>query len=212
MVRRAGLARLVLNPGVPVDPMYRALDAAICTFDGPWFEYRDWSGEDAMAGDGQPRVRRTAGRMGRRAGADRRPWCGAGTGDRPNRLPLQCRFHSQAGGRRVRTDGRTANAGRAGSASRTRASKWGAHRRAGPVRRAPAWARLIAAAVTVPAVHAIPAGRCPGHTRRPGRPPAMPAGPGRRRPSTAPQPTWRTPTRMPSGDPNSGWSPSIPSR
>lgn len=52
MVRRAGLARLVLNPGVPVDPMYRALDVTICTFDGPWSEYRAWSGEDTMPGDG----------------------------------------------------------------------------------------------------------------------------------------------------------------
>ncbi len=52
MVRRAGLARLILNPGVPVDPMYRALDVTICTFEGPWSEYREWSGEDTMAGDG----------------------------------------------------------------------------------------------------------------------------------------------------------------
>jgi hypothetical protein len=52
IARRAGLHRLVLNPGVPVDPMYRRLDLTICTFEGPWNEYRERSGEDTQAGDG----------------------------------------------------------------------------------------------------------------------------------------------------------------
>ncbi len=44
--RRAGLNVVVLNPGVPVDPVYRRLDATICTFEGTWAEY--------LAGHGRP--------------------------------------------------------------------------------------------------------------------------------------------------------------
>jgi len=52
IARRAGLNTIVLNPGVPVDPIYRRLDVTVCTFEGPWSEYRDWSGEDGEPGDG----------------------------------------------------------------------------------------------------------------------------------------------------------------
>ena len=52
IARRAGLERIVLNPGVPIDAIYRRLDVTVCTFEGPWSEYRDWSGEDSEPGDG----------------------------------------------------------------------------------------------------------------------------------------------------------------
>lgn len=52
MARRAGLSTVVLNPGVPTDPLYRELGVPICTFEGSWTEYRRWSGEGALAGDG----------------------------------------------------------------------------------------------------------------------------------------------------------------
>ena len=51
MARRAGLSTVVLNPGVPTDPLYRELGVAICTFEGSWPEYRRWSGEGAQPGD-----------------------------------------------------------------------------------------------------------------------------------------------------------------
>ena len=50
--RRSGLATVVLNPGIPVDPSYRRLEATICTFEGSWSAYLAWSGEGAVAGDG----------------------------------------------------------------------------------------------------------------------------------------------------------------
>jgi hypothetical protein len=52
VARRAGLFTVVLNPGVPTDPLYRELGAPICTFEGPWVEYRRWSGEGSQPGDG----------------------------------------------------------------------------------------------------------------------------------------------------------------
>lgn len=52
VARRAGLRTIVLNPGVPVDPLYRRLDATLCTFEGSWPEYQEWSGEDGRPGDG----------------------------------------------------------------------------------------------------------------------------------------------------------------
>jgi hypothetical protein len=52
VARRAGFGAVVLNPGRPVDPAYRALGAAICVFDGDWADYQRWSGEGATAGDG----------------------------------------------------------------------------------------------------------------------------------------------------------------
>jgi hypothetical protein len=50
--RRAGLGLVVLNPGVPVDSVYRRLEATICTFEGSWAEYRDWSAAETAPGDG----------------------------------------------------------------------------------------------------------------------------------------------------------------
>ena len=35
LAARRGLHRVVLNPGVPTDPLYRDLGVRICTFDGP---------------------------------------------------------------------------------------------------------------------------------------------------------------------------------
>ncbi|HEY8471313.1 MAG TPA: spherulation-specific family 4 protein [Natronosporangium sp.] len=52
VARRAGLFTVVLNPGVPTDPLYRELDIPICTFEGSWAEYRRWTGEGALPGDG----------------------------------------------------------------------------------------------------------------------------------------------------------------
>jgi hypothetical protein len=50
--QRAGLDRAVLNPGVPPDPTYRELGAAICAFEGTWTHYRRWDGSGARLGDG----------------------------------------------------------------------------------------------------------------------------------------------------------------
>jgi hypothetical protein len=50
--RRAGLGTVVLNPGVPVDPIYRNLDATLCTFEGTWLEYLRRSGQLFVPGDG----------------------------------------------------------------------------------------------------------------------------------------------------------------
>jgi hypothetical protein len=52
LAARCGLHRVVLNPGVPADPLYRELGAQICTFDGPWSAYRGWTGDGATPGDG----------------------------------------------------------------------------------------------------------------------------------------------------------------
>jgi hypothetical protein len=52
LARRAGLSTVVLNPGVPTDPLYRDLGVPVCTFEGSWTEYRRWSGEGARPGDG----------------------------------------------------------------------------------------------------------------------------------------------------------------
>ncbi|QSB13557.1 hypothetical protein JQS43_18465 [Natronosporangium hydrolyticum] len=52
LARRCGLTTVVLNPGVPTDPCYRELGAAICTFEGPWLEYRRWSAAGSQPGDG----------------------------------------------------------------------------------------------------------------------------------------------------------------
>lgn len=52
VARRAGLSTVVLNPGVPTDPLYRELAVPICTFEGPWGEYRRWSGDGSRDGDG----------------------------------------------------------------------------------------------------------------------------------------------------------------
>jgi hypothetical protein len=50
--RRAGLDTVILNPGAPPDPLYRDLGAAVCTFDGPWSEYRAWAADGCHRGDG----------------------------------------------------------------------------------------------------------------------------------------------------------------
>lgn len=52
LARRSGLPEVVLNPGIPTDPLYRELGVPICSFEGPWPEYRRWSGEGARPGDG----------------------------------------------------------------------------------------------------------------------------------------------------------------
>lgn len=52
VAHRAGLPTVVLNPGVPTDPLYRDLGVAICTFEGPWAEYRRWDGVGSEPGDG----------------------------------------------------------------------------------------------------------------------------------------------------------------
>jgi len=49
---RAGLARAVVNPGCPPDPVYRTLGATLCVFDGDWEEYTRWDGAGARPGDG----------------------------------------------------------------------------------------------------------------------------------------------------------------
>lgn len=50
--RRAGLSTVVLNPGLPPDPLYRELGVPICSFDGSWAQYRRWSGDGSAPGDG----------------------------------------------------------------------------------------------------------------------------------------------------------------
>jgi hypothetical protein len=52
VARRAGLSTVVLNPGVPADPLYRELGVPICTFEGPWPDYCRWTGEGSRPGDG----------------------------------------------------------------------------------------------------------------------------------------------------------------
>lgn len=52
VARRAGLPTMVLNPGVPIDPLYRELGVPICSFEGPWPEYRRWDGAGSQPGDG----------------------------------------------------------------------------------------------------------------------------------------------------------------
>jgi hypothetical protein len=49
--RRGGLS-VVLNPGTATDPLYRELGARVCTFEGTWQRYRDWSGHGSRPGDG----------------------------------------------------------------------------------------------------------------------------------------------------------------
>jgi len=50
--RRAGLRPVVLNPGVAVDPVYRRVEATICTFDGSWLEYVALPAGRCQPGDG----------------------------------------------------------------------------------------------------------------------------------------------------------------
>jgi hypothetical protein len=50
--QRAELPDVILNPGVPPDPIYRELEVPMCVFDGTWLEYRHWRGDGARPGDG----------------------------------------------------------------------------------------------------------------------------------------------------------------
>lgn len=52
IARRAGLPTVVVNPGVPVDPLYRRLGATLCTFEGSWAAYRTGTGDGTQPGDG----------------------------------------------------------------------------------------------------------------------------------------------------------------
>ncbi len=52
VARRRGLHRIVLNPGMATDPVYRDLDVGICSFEGTWAAYQRWSGDGARPGDG----------------------------------------------------------------------------------------------------------------------------------------------------------------
>lgn len=52
VARRAGVPRVLLNPAAPTDPLYRELDATVCTFEGPWSDYRRWNGQGSRPGDG----------------------------------------------------------------------------------------------------------------------------------------------------------------
>ena len=52
LAARRGLHRVVLNPGVPTDPLYRELGVRICTFEGPWSAYQGWAGDGVLPGDG----------------------------------------------------------------------------------------------------------------------------------------------------------------
>jgi hypothetical protein len=52
VAHHSGLRDIVVNAGGPVHPIYRNLDATICTFEGSWTDYLTWSGEEAEEGDG----------------------------------------------------------------------------------------------------------------------------------------------------------------
>jgi spherulation-specific family 4 protein len=52
LAARRGLHRVVLNPGVPTDPLYRELGVRICTFEGSWSAYQSWAGQGSRSGDG----------------------------------------------------------------------------------------------------------------------------------------------------------------
>lgn len=52
VARRSGLPRVLLNPAAPTDPLYRELGATVCTFEGPWPDYRRWDADGSRPGDG----------------------------------------------------------------------------------------------------------------------------------------------------------------
>jgi hypothetical protein len=53
VARRARVGdRIVLNPGVPTDPLYRDLGAQIVVYEGNWTDYLRWNGDGARPGDG----------------------------------------------------------------------------------------------------------------------------------------------------------------
>lgn len=49
--RRIGYDTLLVNPGRPADSIYRGLGAVLCTFEGPWEEYRPGTPEGVRHGD-----------------------------------------------------------------------------------------------------------------------------------------------------------------
>lgn len=49
--RRVGFDRLLVNPGRPADSIYRGLGAVLCTFEGPWEEYRSGTPDGVRHGD-----------------------------------------------------------------------------------------------------------------------------------------------------------------
>lgn len=49
--RRIGFDTLLVNPGRPADSIYRGLGAVLCTYDGPWAEYRQGAQEGVAPGD-----------------------------------------------------------------------------------------------------------------------------------------------------------------
>ena len=40
--RRAGMRTVLLNPGMPADPVYHGMADGVGTFEGPWTRYRNW--------------------------------------------------------------------------------------------------------------------------------------------------------------------------
>jgi hypothetical protein len=53
VARRAGVGgRVVINPGLPTDPVYRDLGAQIVVYEGTWDDYRRWNGHGSRPGDG----------------------------------------------------------------------------------------------------------------------------------------------------------------
>jgi hypothetical protein len=50
--RRLGFDTLLLNPGRPIDSLYRGLGATVCTFEGDWADYRAGTADGVRAGDG----------------------------------------------------------------------------------------------------------------------------------------------------------------
>lgn len=49
---RAGMTTVVVNPGGPADPLCREFATTLCTFEGTWEQYEEWSGEGSAPGDG----------------------------------------------------------------------------------------------------------------------------------------------------------------
>lgn len=50
--RRAGLHSVIVNPGLPADPVYNTLGAAMCTFEATWSEYRRMPDDEFLPGGG----------------------------------------------------------------------------------------------------------------------------------------------------------------
>jgi Spherulation-specific family 4 len=53
VARRAGVGgRIVLNPGLPTDSLYRDLGTEIVVYEGTWADYKRWSADGSRPGDG----------------------------------------------------------------------------------------------------------------------------------------------------------------